>query len=404
MTGAATGVAMGAHSRAAHAQAQLVPSDATKGAEAKDINGWNPFLSLTSTLSLTSNAHVVGQVDGFSTLFGLGLLGGADYVNDRHLFRSTLTIAESVARTSVVDRFVKVNDDVKLEGLYNYFFTKYLGLYGRLGVATAILPSYDVRGESTSWVDASGDVPTALETGTMRQQLASAFEPFTLRESLGAFADPIREDELNLSLRLGVGGRHTFAEGVLANNDNEMTPEIELVRLSDVHQLGFEAFAGVTGKLGDGKANYKAGLAILVPAINNDSFDRGPGELTRVAFEGNLTYAVNAWLSIVYSVAITRDPQLFPEDKELVQMQNTLLATFQVNLVKKQEAPAGKSKEQTDLEAAVQRAEAAEQRANAAEDKLRQLQPSEAPPEPAPPPPPAEPAKPELPDRPPPTP
>src|SRR5215510_1583955 len=113
----------------ASAQAQLVPTEAAKGAEAKDVQGWAPFLSVTSTVSLTSNASVVGQVDGFSTLFGIGVTGGTDYVDGPHLLRTTLSINESFARTPVVDEFIKTNDVVKPEVLYDSSATENLGGY-----------------------------------------------------------------------------------------------------------------------------------------------------------------------------------------------------------------------------------------------------------------------------------
>lgn len=369
----------------AHAQAQLVPGDAARGADEKDLEGWNPFLGLTSSLSLVDNSSVIGQVDGFSTLFGLGVLGGADYVQDEHLVRTSIALNEGFARTPVVDRFVKTNDSVKLEGLYNYFVSKYLGGYGRLSLATSILSTTDVRGTPTSWVDATGDTPVPLTTGGFSQRLAGAFSPFTVNEAVGAFADPVREDEFSLALRLGMAGRHTFADGVRVNHDNAMTPEVELIQLSDVHQFGVEVFAGAVGKLDKAKANYKAGISLLLPFVNNDKFDRGALSLTRLAFEGNLTYAMSSWLSVVYSLAVIRDPQLFPEGKELIQVQNTVLLTFQMNLVKKDEKPREKTKEQLELEDARRRADDAEKRANEAERKLLQLQSSPAPTPAAPP-------------------
>lgn len=361
-------------SATAHAQAKLVETDAPKTAEEKDVEGWNPFLSLTSTLSLVDNSSVIGQVEGFSTLFGLGILGGADYVKDKHLVRTTLAINEGFARTPVVDRFVKTTDNVKLEGLYNYFVTKTFGAYGRLSLATSILDTTDVRGTPTSWVDVTGATPVPLATAAFSQKLANAFKPFTISESVGGFADPIRKEKINLSFRLGAGGRHTFADGVLVNKDDGMTPEVELLRLSDVHQLGVEAFAGATGKLEKAKLNYKAGIAVLIPFVNNDDASRSAGALTRVAFESNVSFAMSSWLSAVYSLAITRDPQLFPEGKELVQVQNTLLLTFQLNLVKKKEKPKAKTKEELELEDAKKRADEAELRAKEAEDKLLRLQ------------------------------
>lgn len=367
-----------------HAQAKIVETDAPKGAEDKDIQGWNPFLALTSTFNVVDNKSVIGQVEGLSTLFGLGLLGGADYIEDRHLLRLNLTANEGFARTPVVDRFVKTADTVKLEGLYNYFFTKTLGGYARLSVATSVLETTDVRGTPTTWVDTSGMTPVTLNQMAFSQHMANAFKPLTISESVGGFADPYRMDEFNLSFRVGLGGRHTFADGVLVNHDDPTTPEVEVLRLSDVHQVGAEAFAGATGKLDKGRANYKVGLAILLPFVNNDKYDRTAISLTRVAFEGTLTYTMSSWLSVVYSVAITKDPQLFPKDKELTQIQNTLLLTFQFSLVKKKEKAKEPTKEELELQDAKKRADDAEKRANDAEEQLRKLQATPPPPPPAP--------------------
>ena len=146
-----------------------------------------------------------------------------------------------------------------------------------------------------------------LATNATSQRLASSFAPLTISESAGAFADPVRRDDVTLSVRLGVGGRSTFADGVYVNHDDMSTPAIELLRLSDVQQLGVEAFAGALGKLQNGKFNYKAGLAVLLPFVNNDAADRSATSLTRVAFEATLTYALSSWLSVVYSAAVTRD-------------------------------------------------------------------------------------------------
>jgi hypothetical protein len=356
----------------AAAQAQLVPADAVKGAEDKDPQGWSPFLALTSTVSLTSNSSVVGQVDGFSTLFGIGLTGGTDYIDGPHLLRTTLSINESYARTPVVDEFIKTNDTVKLEGLYDYFVTPDLGGYGRLGLQSSLFPTDDVR-----WVETvPGGMPIPRATNAFRQRLAGALHPFTINESAGGFAELVHQPRLNLSLRLGLAGRHTFADDVLLISDNKMTPEVELLRLANVHQLGVEAFAGASGKLDDGKATYRAGLSVLFPAVNNDKADRSTPDLTRVGLEAALTFNVYAWMSIVYNLAITRDPQLFPRGEEKVQVQNTLLLTFQYALVKKKEKPAEPTKQERELKEARDRADAAEKRAQDAEQKLKALQPA----------------------------
>ena len=387
----------------AHAQAQLVPKDETlKGAGEEDLQGWNPSLAGTATLNLVSNSNVVGQVEGFSTLFGLGVVGGTDYVMDAHLFRGTLSITESFARTPVVDEFVKTNDVVQLDGLYNYFLSKKLGLYGRFSVKTSAFAAEDVRGVATTWVEKT-DPPTPLTTAGFRQRLADPLSPFTVDESAGVFADTVDEEAFSLSLRVGIGGRHTFADEVLLIDDNKATPEVELLRLANVHQLGLEGFAGARGKLKAGKLAYRAGLSVLVPAVNNDKFDRSAGALTRVGFESSVTFNVFDWMSLVYSLNVTRDPQLFPEGNELTQVQNNLLLTFQYSFVKKGKKPKEPTAAEKELAEAKTRAETAEKAKLEADARIRDLEQqlgactSACPPAPAPAPAPAAPPAPPAP-------
>ncbi len=135
------------------AQTAVLPGDdSLKGANEEDVEGWNPTLGGTATINLVSNSSVVGQVDGTSLLVGLGLAGGADYVKGKSVVRTTLTLNESVARTPVIDEFVKTNDVIQLEGLYNYYLNKKFGLFARLNLQTALFATDDVRGVDTSWV------------------------------------------------------------------------------------------------------------------------------------------------------------------------------------------------------------------------------------------------------------
>jgi hypothetical protein len=353
-----------------------VPKDETlKGAGEEDVEGWNPSLAGTATVNLVSNSSVVGQVDGFSTLFGLGVVGGADYVKAKHLFRGTLSISESFARTPVVDDFVKTNDVVQLDGLYNYFLKKKLGLYGRFTVKTSAFPAVDIRGVATTWVEKTDPAPTTLTTAGFRQRLADPFSPFTVDESAGLFAEPVGKTRFTLAVRAGLGGRHTLADGVLLiDDDKATTDQVELLRLANVHQFGIEGFAGATGKLKGGKLTYRAGFAILLPVVNNDKFDRGVGGLARLGFESAVTFNVYEWMSLVYSLNVTRDPQLFPEGEELTQVQNNLLLTFKyafVEKTKKKKEPTAAEKELADAKA---RAEAAEKARVEAEAKVKDLE------------------------------
>ena len=158
---------------------------------------------------------------------------------------------------------------------------------------------------------------------------------------------------------------------MLLIDDDKATPEVELLRLSDVHQLGVEAFAGMNGKTKDERTSYRAGLSMLFPFVNNDKDDRGVGTLTRIGIEGQITFNMYKWMSMVYTLAITRDAQLFPKGNELVQIQNTLLLTFQFTAVEKKKAKAEPTAAELELDAAKKRADDAEKRAVDAEKKLQ---------------------------------
>ncbi|HTR53403.1 MAG TPA: hypothetical protein VMJ10_22065, partial [Kofleriaceae bacterium] len=335
------------------------------------IQGWNPFLTLTASMNVVDNSSVIGQVDGTAMTVAAGVSGGADYIHDRHNLIFTGLINEGYARTPVIDEFVKITDVAKVDGIYNYFVTPNFGGYGRLALATSLFNSRYVVAAPSTFVDVTGKTPVTLATSTQTFHLADAFQPFTMTESAGGFFDPINRHELSLSFRIGIGGRSTFASGAYAIHPNAMdTTAIELLELSDVEQLGIEGFAGITGKLAEKDSfAYAAGVAVLLPFVNNDSYDRSATELTRVAATTNLTYAFSKWLSVVYNLSIIRDPELYPAGKDQIQIQNALLLTLQLGLVTKKEGPKPKTKEQLALEAA--QADAAKAAREAAELKAK---------------------------------
>ena len=139
----------------AHAQTEILPEGDFKGAEDKDISGWNPSLAVNGTLNLVDNSHVVGQVEGLSMLFGFGAAGGADYVDGPSLLRLELTIGESFAKTPVIDRFIKTSDEVAISSTYNYFVTKVLGGFGRLKMSAPVFNARAITADPVTYSIAS---------------------------------------------------------------------------------------------------------------------------------------------------------------------------------------------------------------------------------------------------------
>lgn len=292
-------------------------------------------LSTAASVSLTSNKDVVGEIDGFSTLFSLGVTGGLTYINGAHLWQNTLTVNEAWARTPTLDQFVKNNDDLDYESLYNYFILKWFGPFARFNLQTSVFDTTVVTAEAKDYVITRNDGTTDTLTGVTEVPLSSSLEPTTFNESIGLFAEPVRSDPLIWKIRIGAGARETLADGVLAVKDDDSTDAIELTELSDVYQGGLEAFTGVEGKLSDGRFTYRAGASALLPFLNNDSQDRTAIDLLRWGLHAGLEASVVEWLSVNYSLNVLKDPQLL----DVAQVQNNVLLTFKYTLIKPDKAP-----------------------------------------------------------------
>ncbi len=330
-----------------------------KTEEAKEEDSLDATLSTAASVSLTSNQDVVGEIDGFSTLFSVGLTGGLSYVNGAHLWQNTITINESWARTPTLEQFVKNNDDLNYESLYNYFLLEWFGPFARFNLETSAFDTHLVTAEPKDYQITRPDGSTSTITDANELLLASSFEPLTLNESVGLFAEPVRSTPIIWKIRIGAGARQTYAKGVLAAQDDDATEVIELVELDDVHQAGLEGFMGLEGKLGDGKFTYRAGASALLPFLNNDPQDRTAIELLRWGLHAGLEMAVVEWLGVNYKLNVLKDPQLL----DAAQVQNNLLLTFKYTLIEPDKAP-----EPTPAEKAAKlRKEAAEAEAKAVE-------------------------------------
>jgi len=335
---------------------EIVPDGAIKSLDDESRKGFDGMLSISANLNLASNSNVVGQDDGFSTLFGLSLVGGLDYLYKRHEVRNTLKISESWARTPVLDEFIKNTDVLEFESLYNYFLLDWAGLFGRLAMNTAIFNSEAITANDTNYSIARNDGTTDLKS-TNRLELAGAFSPFTLSESLGIFADPFNSEPLKLTIRLGFGARETIADGVLASQDDKDTADVvELTELSNVYQAGAEGFAGVTGKFLEKKVSYEVGGSILIPFINNDDTDRTAMDLARYGVVAQVGTSIFDWMSLNYQFRALKDPQLLDE----WQVQNALLLTFNYTFIERDDGVAGPSVEEqlADAQRALAEAEA----------------------------------------------
>jgi hypothetical protein len=387
--------------------AAYVPEDSIVAEDIESRRGLDGMLTVNGNVNLVQNDSVVGQVDGTSILFGLGIKAGLDWISGRHEFRNTLTIDEAWARTPVLDQFVKSNDIVALEALYNYFFFNWMGAFARVEFETALLPTEDVRAQEVTYVIAQSDGGSQTIANVNSLELSDSFEPFSMYQSGGLFAEPLQTDPISISARIGLGARETFANGVIVLSDDGETDVIEAKELSNVFQGGAEAFLGLRGRAYENRLTYDVGASVLVPFLNNDEQDRDALDLTRWGVTAAVNFSVLSWLGLSYKLRLLDDPQLLDE----IQVQNNLLLTFSYSFIERSD-PAGPTPSDVALEEekaarqeAEKRAEEAEKRAAEAERRAAEAeaaaesapQPTE-PTEPTEPIEPSEPSEPEAPD------
>jgi hypothetical protein len=352
---------------------QFVPNAELSGGQSALPQGWVGTLSLNANVSINHNSNVVGQLDGASFIMGGGLVGTLVFRAGAHEVLSSMSLTEAFAKTPALTDLVKTNDTLRLESIYNYFFLDWLGAFGRIGFDAPIFHSWDRRAAVTNWTIAHLDGTNEMVLNGRELRLASAFQPLTLTESAGLVAKPLAEEPATVSIRAGIGGRETFAKGVLVDNDDKATPAIELKEVDNVIQGGAEAAIGIVGKFPTRRLSYAVDFGMLLPVFNNDKLDRGAFELLRIGLAGNLVFSTFDWMALTYQVRVTRDKQLF----ERLQVQNSLFLTFTYDLIAapKPEGPdpadTELAKAQEEAKLAIERANLAEERANTAEERAK---------------------------------
>ena len=291
-------------------------------------DGFHANLGVEASFNLVSNQNVVGQNDGTSLLIGGGLNGALDYLRGKHVWRNRLTYNTSWARTPVLEQFVKNNDLVELESVYNYHYLDWIGPFGRFNLETSAFETVALTQQPRDYLITRRD-GTQLRNITDELQLAEAWNPLSLFQSVGVAMEPLRQEWATTTFRVGFGARQTFADGVFVIQNDPTTPVVEVRELENTYQAGAEAFAGIEGRLPEQRIQYRLGVTALVPFLNNDDTERSPLELTRIGLTGTARMAIFEWMGLSYSLRILNDPQLLAEP----QFQNSLLLTFNYTLI-----------------------------------------------------------------------
>lgn len=288
-------------------------------------DGFSHQLDLGATFAFNHNSNVVGQPDGAGLTFGTKFNLKLGYVKEKHEWRGLFNLGESLSKTPNIDEVIKSQDAVALETLYLFHAIDWLGPFVRLSAETALFRGADVRPDATTYDIARVDGSTETVT-TTHLRLTEPLRPMTLKQSIGAFADPYKSDALTVEFRLGAGARETFAANQLAIADDAATPNVDVKELTDFAQVGAELVASAWGAIPNTQLNYKLGLEAMTPLYHTAlgaGDDRNAFDLTNITFLGQLSAKVTSFASIDYELKIVREPQLV----DAVQIRNNLLLT-----------------------------------------------------------------------------
>jgi len=331
------------------------------GAETSERR-WEGALTVGGNANLTSNRDVVGQNDGLYTVLGLSINGETTYQNRPDEFRGLLTVNETYTRTPDIGEFVKNTDSVDAEGVYNRYLLPWSGGFGRLAVETTIFDNYNVTGSPRAYRIVRLDGSESTRSPVRRFQLSDPFQPTSLNQSAGVFANPYESTPFTLRSRLGLGARETFATGVLVVDDDPETSELDVRELESVYQAGLQAFLGASGAFPSRNLTYEAGITGLLPVFNNDRQERSALELTRIGVAAGLTFGAFEWLSSSYRLEVTRDPQLI----DAIQVQHNVLLTLKYDLISR--------RDETSEPTAEEKLDEAQKRIESLEERIQELE------------------------------
>ncbi len=300
------------------ATAQNVVDDAlvAKAKASEELeDGWSRGLALGFTGSFNHSDHVIGAPDGSTVQFGIVLSGDADMVTGAHEWENELKLQHTQSKSPALDRFVKSVDQLDLQTTYFYHLASsdWFGPFARASLSTSVLKGYEVRTADTNVhrVDEGGAVTDSVVPAEKDIDLTGAFEPMLLKETLGIFADLIREDDINVGSNAGLGLQQVVVGDGYAVSAEDGT-ELTLSQLQGASEIGAEIEFDLNGKSGE-SLTYEATLNLFYPVSSSSEIDFNGLDALNTDLSGKVSFKLSGWASLDYVLGVKRLPVLLDE-------------------------------------------------------------------------------------------
>jgi len=157
------------------------------------------------------------------------------YRNAPHQWLTRLEVEEGQTRTAGTDRFDNRIDRLYGHTLYTFDLVSWFGPYARIGIESNLLPWYHYPDEEQQTTIRELSGKERLTTAE-RIVLRGSFSPVQLMEGAGGNFRLLQTRPCDLSLRLGVGARQSWARGMLNPASQRVLEEVD-----DSFQEGFES-------------------------------------------------------------------------------------------------------------------------------------------------------------------
>ncbi|MEQ9500752.1 MAG: hypothetical protein RIT81_28025 [Deltaproteobacteria bacterium] len=300
-------------------------------------DGWKVKGNLGFSGSLTNAQNFVGAEEGTTVQLGVLLGISADWTSGQHGWENSLKAQHAQTKTPALSSFVKSADQLDLLSTYTYRFNnpEWLGVFGRFKLNTQILRAQSVRAGDTNYVTPEAPMGVVQPSET-KVRLTGPFEPLILRESAGAFAKPIQQDNIKVKTSLGLAAQHIITRDgrVIASVDEGTAPPtVTLQDLDGTNDFGIEITANAEGILVKEILTWKLSLDLFQPVLPGPKEDdpatpeddSGPSGFGRLNLDLNagLSLKLAKWLSLDYLLTVRRVPVVLRE----FQVQNQLILT-----------------------------------------------------------------------------
>lgn len=181
------------------------------GKKIRKVANWSLFSTLYGSFTLNSSNDVTTKNQETSMIFVAQLDYNIMYNSPHHFFSSRGLVEEGWNLQKKQTSFRSSLDRMQMKNIYIFYFTKQLGLYGRVFLETNLVPKNDYFDfpRNVTLLDENDQI-VDQQSNIRRLQLSPNFSPLELKEGLGFNLILLKSLRANLNIRTGMGWHQIF--------------------------------------------------------------------------------------------------------------------------------------------------------------------------------------------------